>query len=538
MTRRTLLFPLFLFVLIAAASGVGTSSGDGATSEPAVHLPWQEAGWSEREAAAHLLDRFAYGARPGDVDRVVAMGLDAWFARQLAADLPEPELERRLAPLTSLRLPAAEMASRFPGRGQVLLAAIEAGAVPEELMAGGERREKLEQAMAEMPAAERAELRRAVRDFARREGYGRPQELYEQLAAAKLLSAVYAENQLREVVTDFWFNHLNVSVTDPEARGFVAAYERDAIRPHVFADFRTLLGASARHPATLLYLDNARSVAEAGARKLFEPRRAGRRGRPERPNAPQGLNENYARELLELHTLGVDGGYTQEDVVAVARAFTGWALVPPGDGRQRVEERLARAERRFGAGRLREAGFVRDGEFLFRADVHDAGAKTILGQRFPAGGGVEEGERVLDLAAAHPSTARHLAEKVARRFVADDPPASLVERLAGVYRASGGDLRALVAAVAESPELWDHEVRGAKVKTPFELVVSALRAVDAEVADTGALVRRLDAMGQRPYACSPPTGWEDRAEAWVGTGSLLDRMNFASELAAGEVRGV
>jgi uncharacterized protein (DUF1800 family) len=255
-------------------------------------------------------------------------------------------------------------------------------------------------------------------------------------------------------------------------------------------------------------------------RRLIEERR------------PRGLNENYARELLELHTLGVDGGYTQDDVVAVARAFTGWTTYPPGPLRGEVEERIERARR------FPDAGFVFEESFLFRADAHDAGGKTILGRRYPAGRGIEDGVEVLDQLARHPSTARHLATRLAVRFVADEPPAALVDRLAASYLASGGDLRRLMRELVESPELWSPDARHAKVKSPFELAASALRAVGAELRDPRPTLEWISRMGQPLYACQAPTGYPDHAEAWVNTGALVHRINFGAELAGGRIAGV
>jgi uncharacterized protein (DUF1800 family) len=542
----------------------------------ALHMPWREAGWSEREAAAHLLDRFAFGARPGEVEKVVAMGLDRWLERQLAADLPDRDLDHRLARLDALEMSVAEMAQQFPRPPRLLAEARRAGVVEgrgdrargeeEEMSAAGEAMEDTAEAT---PDPERAETRRAVMRWAREQGYRRERELVGQLMAQKLYRAVYAENQLAEVLVDFWFNHFNISLTDRRTRGYLLAYERDAIRPHVLGKFRTMLGATAQHPAMLVYLDNAQSSAAEGVKTLApgmtERRRGGRRppevrggaggaipelpemqgaggaagepeeaaaAPPERRRRPRGLNENYARELLELHTLGVDGGYTQQDVVEVARAFTGWTLMPPGGRRRAAQAAPARAER------MAAMGYESNGQFLFRADLHDAGAKTVLGQRFPAGRGVEEGRQVLDLLARHPATARHLARKLAVRFVGDEPPPALVERLAAVYQQTNGDLRRMVRALAESPEFWAKGARGAKIKSPFELAVSAVRALGAEVADPRGLLQWTAQMGQRLYAYSAPTGFPDRADAWVNTGSLLNRMNFGLQLASGGVRGV
>lgn len=506
--------------------------------------PWRAAGLSDREAAAHLLDRFAYGARPGEVERVVAMGLEAWFEAQLAGDRPDPVVAELLEPLKSLRLGSREIARTYPNPGLVLIQAREAGVLPEDFdpRGGGEGSEQ-----------DRRALRDKVLEFARQQGYRSQRELLGELMAQKLYRACYSENQLHEVLTDFWFNHFNVSLTDNQARAFVPSYERDAIRPRLAGRFRDLLGATAKHPAMLLYLDNAQSSAAADASTTLERemrgmgRRGGRAGigpgrrggidrpgqrRPDGGQRQRGLNENYARELLELHTLGVDGGYDQKDVVEVARAFTGWTVLPPGRFREMAEARLERVRR---AGGL---GFVAEGDFLFRADMHDAGKKSILGKTLPAGRGIEDGEEVLDLVAAHPSTARFIGRKLAARFVSDQPPEALVTRLAGTFRETGGDLAQVLRTLFHSPELWRAEARRQKIKSPFELAVSALRALDADLEDPRGVLAEIFRMGQPLYAYQAPTGFPDRAEAWVNTGSLLSRMNFGLQLAARRVPGV
>jgi uncharacterized protein (DUF1800 family) len=277
----------------------------------------------------------------------------------------------------------------------------------------------------------------------------------------------------------------------------------------------------------------SRSRTRRGYRARFDDyRRQQQRMREQNPNRPSGLNENYARELLELHTLGVDGGYSQDDVIEVARAFTGWSVLPPGDDRRRAEERLERAR---AAGGL---GFVLDENFVFRADAHDAGAKTVLGVELPAGRGIEDGEEVLDLVAAHPSTARHIARKLAVRFISDEPSNELVDRLAGEFLISGGDTAAMIRAIAASPEFWQQANSRDKIKSPLELTVSAARSLDAEVEDTYELADWIERMGQPLYDCPAPTGFPDTADAWVNTGSLLHRMNFATELAHDRVAGI
>ncbi|HYN21153.1 MAG TPA: DUF1800 domain-containing protein, partial [Thermoanaerobaculia bacterium] len=520
--RSAALATLTLAVLILAVPLVGSS--------PSVHLPWKAAGFTEREAAAHLLNRFAFGPRPGEVDSIVKMGLDRWSERQLASGLSDRNLDERLEKLPALEMSASQLARTYPPPGMLLAEARRAGVIDGDLEPESE----------EAGEIDKRERREAVMRWASRQGYRSQRELAGQLLTQKLWRAVDSENQLAEVMTDFWFNHFNVSMTDNQSRGYLLSYERDAIRPNALGRMRDLLGATAKHPAMLLYLDNAQSIANEGSTTTLESemeglrrRRSGALGRPDmQRKRPRGLNENYARELLELHTLGVDGGYTQEDVVEVARAFTGWTVLPPGPRREEAERRLARVRQ---SGRL---GFSREGEFLFRADAHDAGAKTVLGSRLPAGRGIEDGEQVLDLLAVHPSTAKHVATKLAVRFVSDKPPQALVDRLAAVYLKSGGQVRPVLVAIAESPEFWSRDAVGAKIKSPFELAASALRGLGAEVVEPRDTLRWIADMGQRLYAYQAPTGYPDRAEAWVNTGSLLNRMNFGLQLAAGRVRGV
>lgn len=516
---------------------------------------WQQAGLSPAEAARHLLDRFSFGPRPGEVEAVAALGPELWLERQLRADLAETTLAAELSRHDALALSGSEIAARYPSPGMILIRARAAGVVDQD----GDPAD---------PAT-----RRAIRHWASGQGYRSQRELVEQVRAQKIHRAVLAQNQLHEVLTDFWANHFTVSGADPETRAWVLSYERDAIRPRALGSFAELLRASARHPAMLLYLDNARSTAADGTRTTLEASTSGRdlgrggfdrgrggmsgrggrggsrfggggfgngatlggrRGRePGRPG-PQasdrrlrGLNENYARELLELHTLGVDGGYTQQDVVEVARAFTGWSVVPP---------ELADRGRSRDLDRARRFGFeTSEDGFLFRADAHDAEPKTVLGRRLPAGRGIADGEDVLAMLALHPATATHIATKFARRFVADEPSPELVRILAETFASSGGDTRALVRRLVDEPEFWRQ--RGAKIKSPFELVVSSLRATGAALTDPAAVAGWVERMGQPLYAAAAPTGFPEVGEAWVSAGALLSRMHFAVALAGGAIDG-
>ena len=329
------------------------------------------------------------------------------------------------------------------------------------------------------------------------------QAVVTELIEAKLQRAVYSPRQLEEVLVDFWFNHFNVFSGKNTVGMLLTSYERDAIRPFVLGRFRDMLLATARHPAMLMYLDNhlSRSAPE------FSPN----------PNvfvgpggASQGLNENYGRELLELHTLGSDGGYTQTDVINVARAFTGWTIFDP----------------------------QRFGEFQFNPQVHDRGEKVVLGHKFPRGGGEEEGVRIIDLLAVHPATARFISRKLAQRFVADDPPQALIDRMAATFTRTSGDLRAVMETLLFSREFLSEGAWQAKVKSPLELVVSALRALDADVIDTTALAQQLSDMGMPVYGANPPTGYLTTADAWSGSAGLVRRMAFATAVTAGRVMGI
>ncbi len=496
-------------------------------------MPYAEAGWSTEEAAHHLLQRFAYGPRPGDVDQVVAQGLEAWFDQQLQQANPDGALAWRLEPLDALAMTPEALVLTFPNFGVVRARALRDSILTQD----------------EQETLPRRVVQQRLRAYMETQGWRPQRDLFRQLVAHKILRARYSENQLAEVLTDFWFNHFNVSMTDGAVRPHLFGYERDAIRPYVLTDFRSMLGATARHPAMLFYLDNAQSNASDSAatrmdyalaggtdRRLdrVRQRRQARQRSAMDANAPRGnrrsgINENYARELLELHTLGVDGGYTQADVVDVARAFTGWTVLPPGPRGDAARQRLREGER---------LGFAHDGMFLFRANMHDASAKTILGHHLPAGGGLDEGERVLDLLATHPATARHLAHKLAVRFVSDTPPQALVDALATVYLDTDGDLAAVIRALAYSPHFWAPEARQAKVKAPFELAMSMLRTLDADVEQAQPLYNWLETMGQPLYQYQAPTGFPDEAAAWINSGTLVSRMNFAMNMAIGRVRGV
>ncbi len=341
------------------------------------------------------------------------------------------------------------------------------------------------------------------------------QVVVNELTQAKLLRAIYSERQLDEVMTDFWINHFNVFINKGQDRFLLTSYERDAIRPHVLGKFEDLLIATAKSPAMMFYLDNWLSVGPDSENALdTAPNTHGHgpnhpQGRPNKRKQAVGLNENYGRELMELHTLSVNGGYTQKDVTEVAKVFTGWTIDPPQKG----------------------------SAFRFDPRMHEPGTKIVLGHRIKEKG-EKEGLEVLHLLARNPNTAHFISQKLAIRFVSDNPPPALVDRMAKTYLKKNGDIREVLRTLFKSPEFWAPEDYRAKVKTPLEFVVSAVRASGANVDDTRALVGKLNNMGMMPYAMLPPTGYSMKAEVWVNSSALLGRMNFALGLAAGKIRGV
>ncbi|MBL8276797.1 MAG: DUF1800 domain-containing protein [Pelomonas sp.] len=434
------------------------------------------------ERALHALNRLGYGPRPADAAAIAAQGAGPWLERFLTEQLeprrlPQPDsLTTRLAGLDALQLSQAELFGRYR---EAVKAAREA------------RREKAQGMAAD------ADALNAVRDKVR--------PLVAQAATARLSRALQSPAQLEEVLTEFWFNHFNVFAGKNAVGVLLADYEQRAIRPHVLGRFRDMLGATARHPAMLIYLDNAQSVV-AG----YQPPQRARRlldARPElKARVPAGLNENYARELMELHTLGVDGGYTQRDVTELARMLTGWGL----DTRKALLG---------GTGDL----------FEFDPRKHDGGTKTWLGQTIQ-GAGQAEGEQALDLLARHPATARHLAYKFAQAFVADEPPASLVAKLAENFRATGGDLREFTRTLIRADEFWQRGAYQAKFKTPYQYLLSSLRALDLQPTNLQSLLAALAQAGQPLFGAVTPDGYKNTAAAWRNPEALTQRVQLATTL--------
>ena len=481
-------------------AGCAASSPRGTNGREATQLP-SAAALAAREQTVdqqvqHVLNRLAFGARPGDAAAVHAMGVDVWVARQLEPErISDGTTDAFVAQFTTL-----------PQSGEALLAAYPPPGV--------QLAQRARQNGGDLTAADSLALREQGR---------RSNAALGEIANSRVARAVLSERQLNEVMVDFWENHFSVFSGKDRTRYFLAEYDAHAIRPYALGRFRDLLGAVATSPAMLTYLDNWQSVADSGRptlRTVAPIQRAAAARRvaalaPQRPVLAQlaqrkrGLNENYARELMELHTLGVDGGYTQQDVVEVARALTGWTLSRGANG----------------------------GTFLFRPTAHDAGAKIILGQTFPAGHGQDEGEAVLDLLARHPATARFIATKLARRFVSDSPPPALVARAAETFRRTDGDIRAVLRTIVTSPEFFATAAYRAKVKSPFELVTSALRAMNAAPDATARTAQLVSRLGQPLYGHQAPNGYPETGDAWMNTGAILNRINFGLTMASGRVPG-
>ena len=436
------------------------------------------------QQAAHVLDRLAFGPRPGDIARVRAMGVDAWIAEQLEpdriADAPVTALTARMAVSSET---SKHLVEQYP---------------PQDIWIKHLRDQRGIAASAQfLPSADDSAAFKAITADGNRYA--------DQMTALRVARAQVSERQLLEVMTDFWENHFSVFNGKMPTRFTMLEYDRDVIRPRALGRFRDLLGAVAHSPAMLYYLDNFQSAVDSAHLNVKEYAQWQRTKTRPAIRRRNGLNENYGRELLELHTLGVDGGYTQQDVMEVARALTGWTIQTPREG----------------------------GGFLFRPETHDAEAKLVLGHKLAAGRGIEDGEEVLDIIARHPSTAHYIATKLAQRFVSDSPSTGFVERVAKAFRESDGDIRATVRAIVTSPEFFSRAAYRAKVKSPFEYVVSVRRAIDALPDTTVRSAQAMARLGQPLWGKLTPNGWPETGDTWMNAGAILNRINFASQVANG-----
>jgi uncharacterized protein (DUF1800 family) len=582
-------------VVLLAAATLPTQFALGRKKDKAADVTSMDA----QKRAVHALNRLTYGPRPGDVERVTQIGVDKWIDLQLHPDkIDDSALEARLAPFRTLSMGTKEIVENFPpeqlikqiAEGKASMPrdpteravyaaqlqryenkqerkqdaakrdpqnASEVAGASDSNASGGkdndagsadpaqmQRREERRlanlktQELLDLPADERMkqilrmspEEQRALattkgaRADALASGMSpkqketmmalnNPQQVVvSELMQAKLLRAIYSERQLDEVMTDFWFNHFNIFINKGADRYLLTSYERDAIRPHVLGKFEDLLVATAKSPAMMFYLDNWLSVGPNSEIALgIAPHRYGYgpQNRPRKGKQASGLNENYGRELMELHTLSVNGGYSQQDVTEVAKVFTGWTLEQPKKG----------------------------GDFRFEPRMHEPGDKIVIGHRIKSNG-EQEGLEVLHLLAHNPKTAHFISQKLAMRFVSDNPPAALVDRMTQTFLKKDGDIREVLRTMFKSPEFWSPDAYRAKVKTPLEFVVSSVRASGAEVDDARALIGTLNNMGMALYGMMPPTGYSMKADTWVNSSALLGRMNFSLGLAAGKIKGV
>ncbi|MEO5646750.1 MAG: DUF1800 family protein, partial [Chitinophagaceae bacterium] len=400
---------LFMLLVLSAAGTALSSFYTPDSKEFSFRFPFQKAGLNEKEAAAHLISRFSFGVNPGNVDEVSKMGVEKWFKEQLDGTFADNEIQDKLAGYASLNMDNQEIVKTYPKGGQILRMAVKDGEIERDSVNKGDKKDY------------RKELRRYMQE----NGLKPQAELLRELFGQKILRAAYSNNQLQEVMTDFWFNHFNVAISKGGVQQFVTSYERDVIRPNVLGKFETLLLATAKSPAMLAYLDNTKSSVNeenmmGGQQKLNKKMQErmesmdstmqkNAKGKIKKPKM-QGLNENYAREIMELHTLGVDGGYTQSDVTQAARVLTGWSLNP------QIEYNV-KARKLPNKSRIEKMGFVYDDNFLFAVNKHDKGEKKVLGQVFPEGGGYEEGEKLIHMLATHKATAKFISKKLAIRFV-------------------------------------------------------------------------------------------------------------------------
>ena len=480
-------------------------------------------GLSPDQKVIHVLNRLGFGPRPGDVERVRRIGLDKYIEQQLYPErIPDSSVEARLASFPSLRMTIAEVQNKYPAPQ---LLARELGLRQGKGKANGASLPIVDNPEA-LDENQRQQYRQQVLAYYREHDLKPPQALLQELQGQKLIRAIYSERQLQEVMTDFWFNHFNIFWAKNLDRALTTSYEMEVIRPHTMGKFKDMLMATAKSPAMLVYLDNFQSMSPDAKLPMRRGMGQGqlRRGPlggfqreqmqrpqpvPQFANRTPGINENYAREIMELHTMGVEGGYTQKDVQEVARCFTGWTVDRP----------------------RQSAGFV------FRQWMHDNGEKTVLGNKIPAGGGIKDGERVIDILAHHPATAKFISTKLVRRFVSDAPPQSLVDRVASVYQKTGGDIREMLRTIFAAPEFYSKEAYRAKIKSPLELAVSAVRALGGELTFAQQTAQFIAKMGQPLYLYQAPTGYPDRADQWVNTGSLLERLNFGLALSTNKLRG-
>jgi uncharacterized protein (DUF1800 family) len=521
---------------------------------------------TEEQKIIHVLNRLGFGARPGDVEKVKAIGIEKYIEQQLYPEkINDSATETKVKNLGALKMETAELFEKYPNPGALLNMLQRRNQLPQSVSdankarqdksanktekESGEMKNQQPQNPGEMTQDEQRIARETIQKYLADNGLKNPREMVAELYASRVLRAVYSERQLNEVMVDFWTNHFNVFVGKNALPWYLISYDRDTIRPNALGKFKDLIVATAKSPAMLVYLDNFESVSPNAQmpvarnnngnnrlRQILQNNQQNPQQQPQRMR--RGINENYARELMELHTLGVDGGYTQKDVQEVAKCFTGWTVADARGyrkaaarelmGRDNNNDRLARA--------MGIDGDYDSGTFVFASRLHDNGEKSVLGQKISSGG-MDDGMKVIDILVKHPSTAKFIAKKLAIKFVNDNPSKELIERIASAFTKSDGDIRTTLKAIFTSPEFFAAENYRAKIKTPLELTISAIRALGGETNGGPGINGMLAKMGEQLYGWQPPTGYPDQAEDWVNAGALLERLNFGLALASNRIPG-
>ncbi len=564
MKRNYSLFHKFTaFVMVLAISAPVFAFGGGSTTSKTKPL-------TEDQKILHVLNRLGFGARPGDVERVKAIGLQKYIEQQLdPSTLTDSVAESKVKNLEVFNMTTAEVFAKYPNPG-ALLRQLEGGRRNQAQQNNNQNNaaNNNQNADQQMTDKDRQERQAKLREYYQKYDLRPANQLLPQITANRVLRAVYSEKQLQEVMVDFWQNHFNVYAGKAAVRWYIPSYERDVLRKNALGNFRDLVLGTAQHPAMLFYLDNFESRApnsqqNAGNNRLLRMMENGQLNERQRARIKEqrgwtdeqldqrlaqlknqatrqrGINENYARELMELHTLGVDGGYTQADIVEVAKAFTGWTIADPRGYRRAAANEIQDKENRALNRLQRQNGVPEDiesGEFYFNERWHVTGEKTVLGQKISEGG-MKDGLKVIDILVTHPSTAKFIARKLAVKFVSDNPSEGLINRVAKAFQDSKGDIKTTLRALFTDKEFFAPENYRAKIKSPIELAVSAIRTIGAETDARQAILGMLNKLGEVPYGYQAPTGYPDMAEDWVNAGALLERLNFAVALASNRIPG-
>ncbi len=534
---------------------------------------------TEEQKILHVLNRLGFGVRPGDVQKVKAMGLQKYIDGQLnPSSIDDSVAENKVKNLDVFGMSTAELFAKYPNPG-ALVKQLNGG---KKALADANAKKNAaagaaQQDPADMTADQKKEQRAQIQELYAKYDIKPAGQIVPQIVANRVLRSVYSERQLQEVMVDFWQNHFNVYAGKAAVRWFIPSYERDVLRKNALGNFKDLLVGTAQHPAMLFFLDNFESVSpnaqapgnNANAQRLQQMIKNGgqlppqarerlkqqygvndaqldqrlkemRTGAPAQPKKQKrGINENYARELMELHTLGVDGGYSQKDIIEVAKCFTGWTIADPRGYRKIAASTIQGTQDKRIDRLARQQGVpdnVESGQFYFNSGWHETGPKMVLGQKIDEGG-VKDGLKVLDILVDQPNTAKFIAHKLAVKFVSDNPSPALVSRVADAFHNSKGDIKTTLRALFSDKEFFAPENYRAKIKSPYELVVSSIRTLGGDTNASPSLLAMLNKLGEVPYGYQAPTGYQDMAEDWVNTGALLERLNFAVAIASNRILG-